>query len=257
MKTDFSQLYSSLGLRPGCTLAELRHAYRQRIGRIHPDRNAGIDDNDELPELLRLYSTAVRFHRRHGRLPGSLTDRPVSTPPSGRTAHASVEPFIGQRAIGPAPAMAGDPAPLSRLRPTPTKWPLAFAGVLAATMLFLALAWDRQVDTAVKATIPTDLLGTAPAAPDGATPIASGMAGALTSEAADMAAAPARRRLLEPGMDTASVILIQGKPLAVNGNRWDYGPSWLRFEDGQLVDWYNSPLHPLKVSGTAPAHAAR
>ena len=39
----------------------------------------------------------------------------------------------------------------------------------------------------------------------------------------------------------------KGDRVALIGeNRWDYGPSWIRFENDKVVDWYSSPLQPLK-----------
>src|SRR3546814_13650073 len=58
---------------------------------------------------------------------------------------------------------------------------------------------------------------------------------------------------LELGMDTETVRAIQGEPMRINGGTWEYGPSWLRFEHGELVDWYSSPLHRLKTRSPSPA----
>ena len=38
----------------------------------------------------------------------------------------------------------------------------------------------------------------------------------------------------------------------LSGVHWEYGPSWVRFECGQVVDWYSSPLNPLKASRSCP-----
>ena len=85
MKRDFTQLYSQLGLRPDCTLDEFKRAYRRRIAALHPDKGHTLDTPEThalLPDLIKLYATATRFHRRHGRLPGA---RPSLAPP-GRSA---------------------------------------------------------------------------------------------------------------------------------------------------------------------------
>lgn len=76
MGLDFSQLYSLLGLEPGCSLDELKHAYRKRVAELHPDRRsaAGIGQDTgsrQLAALTPLYRSALRFHEEHGRLPGS------------------------------------------------------------------------------------------------------------------------------------------------------------------------------------------
>ncbi len=222
MKADFSQLYSRLDLHPGCTLAEFRHAYRQRIGELHPDRGADPRHHDELSDLLRLYTTAIRFHRRHGRLPGA---------PSRHAARHATR----------TPSHSNQNHARARVEPTtstPPKWPVAFSAVLVSVMIALAFSWDWQVDSAVKAN---------------AGNVASTTASSFTPVGTIDALEPdvARPQRLESGMSPSSVLAIQGKPLAVNGNRWDYGPSWIRFEENRLVDWHNSPLHPLKISGTS------
>lgn len=59
--------------------------------------------------------------------------------------------------------------------------------------------------------------------------------------------------LLTIGMDTGRVLAIQGAPLNAHETRWDYGPSWIDFRCEKVVDWYSSPLRPLRVAGTKPA----
>ncbi len=63
------------------------------------------------------------------------------------------------------------------------------------------------------------------------------------------ATAPAERPAWGLGMDAASVRSIEGEPtLMASDQRWEYGPSWVRFENGKVVDWYSSPLYPLHVA---------
>src|SRR5690606_24278724 len=79
---DFLALYQELGLRADCTLEEFRHAYRKRVGALHPDRAGGAEDALQgLPRLNALYTRAMEFHRRHGRLPGAA--QPVATAAGG------------------------------------------------------------------------------------------------------------------------------------------------------------------------------
>lgn len=79
MKPDLTMLYSELGLRPNCSLAELQLAYRRRISELQSDRAAGSVPAPEVTAVLRdlisLYTTASRFHRRYGRLPGAAPQR--------------------------------------------------------------------------------------------------------------------------------------------------------------------------------------
>jgi len=48
---------------------------------------------------------------------------------------------------------------------------------------------------------------------------------------------------------------LEGRPLMESAQRWDYGPSWIEFNDGKVSDWYSSRLHPLKVAGARPPPA--
>ena len=60
--------------------------------------------------------------------------------------------------------------------------------------------------------------------------------------------------LIAIGMTAAEVREIEGEPLLVHDDRWEYGPSYVRFERDVVVDWYSSPLRALKVSAERPAH---
>jgi hypothetical protein len=75
MPPDFGQLYAQLGLQPGCSLEELKRAYRRRIAELHPDRKPSqaspTGTEIPLPDLNSIYASALRFHKEHGRLPGS------------------------------------------------------------------------------------------------------------------------------------------------------------------------------------------
>lgn len=79
MKPDLTLLYSQLGLPPDCTLAELQLAYRRKISGLKRARAAGQSETPEaaaaLRDLIALYTTATRFHRRYGRLPGANPHR--------------------------------------------------------------------------------------------------------------------------------------------------------------------------------------
>lgn len=57
---------------------------------------------------------------------------------------------------------------------------------------------------------------------------------------------------LAVGMDEGSVRRIQGEPAILSADRWEYGPSYVRFERHKVVGWYSSPLYPLKTG--APHH---
>ena len=69
MASDFTELYSSLGVDPDCEVETLKRLFRRRIAELHPDRGSQLSEED----LMMLYLEALRFHRRHGRFPGART----------------------------------------------------------------------------------------------------------------------------------------------------------------------------------------
>jgi hypothetical protein len=57
---------------------------------------------------------------------------------------------------------------------------------------------------------------------------------------------------LEVGLTTEEVSRIEDAPVTHDDERWDYGPSWIMFERGKVVDWYSSPLRPLRHATMHP-----
>lgn len=210
-EADFSLLYRKLGVQPDCSLDEFKRSYRRRVAELHPDRQSGSEDDDaqqELGQLIQLYKQALRFHQTHGRLPGGAVSK------DGRlfTVRTIAEP----QASLPSPSRA---AAGGNHRPAHRGWLLAGLAALA-----IGLVWS--VEDGV---------------PDGDTN------GAGTPLATPKAPGPTRPVHLVAGMTPADVLAVQGRPTMQTDTVWEYGPSWVRFEDNRLVEWYNSPLYPLKT----------
>jgi hypothetical protein len=106
MKPDLTALYSELGLRPDCSLAELQLAYRRRISELQSKRMAGSSPSAEnlaaLRDLLSLYTTASRFHRRYGRLPGAPPQRSRALAPGRLPMTRSREAFDSRPPADPS-----------------------------------------------------------------------------------------------------------------------------------------------------------
>lgn len=68
---------------------------------------------------------------------------------------------------------------------------------------------------------------------------------------------PVSEKLLAIGMEGKQVRRIQGEPFNSHEQRWEYGPSWILFDCGKVVDWYSSPLHPLRVRSASPTGSAQ
>lgn len=214
MSQDFALLYMQLGLHPDCSLEDLKRAYRIRVGELHPDRHLdrpGSDDaNAALTELTALYSGAIRFHRIHGRLPGSTLRGPAvasrATPEPG---HA---PTSGPRAVH------------SGERENPSMTPrIAVLSVLVLVVVMVVLHWSETAQVAPHADANDTIAAVDPNTPR-----------------------------LELGMEEAAVVAIQGAPERVQDDVWNYGSSWVRFEDGHVVDWASVPPNRLMTLTPRP-----
>ena len=213
--TDFMVLYRELGIGPDCSLEGLRMAYRRRVADLHPDRGGGLGE-DRLKALNQRYAAAIEFHRHHGRLPGAAARVPASAAPT----------------FAPAPvqshaAHAVEDAPLQEGR-APSKF-VRYGIVLVAA---LAAWWFIR----------------------GGVPLPGFLDGVAGSERGTQASAASA---LRQGMHARGVAAILGDPVSreLGGVHWEYGPSWVRFECGRVVDWYSSPLNPLKASRSRPREA--
>jgi hypothetical protein len=218
-ETDFLDLYAKLRLDPGCSLEDFKQAYRRHVSLWHPDRRLGSRADQlaaaRLQRLTAQYGAAMEFHRRHGRLPGAPRVARVAG-----TAHAGADtPSPPREATAPA-AMP----PRITQRVLATRWWVALA-----LMGMGAVTWSMWP------------AGEGPDAEAGQEPVA-----------ATPAATPAVLSALSLGMMPDEVIGIEGEPTRRAGERWEYGPSWIRFEQGVVVDWYSSPLRRLRTDSPRP-----
>ncbi len=243
MTTDFAQLYLQLGIRNDCSLEEFKQACRRRIRQQHPDRlevgNHWNTTQLPLTELLALYAKALRFHRRHGRLPGAAAANPA--------VNTSLRPSTLAHTRAHTTAITSTP--------TPRRISLRIPVLILATTLIgfaVASAWDGE-DTAAEASTSSD-----DSTPPGSAETSQFQAAAesIPPQAVDIQQdgqpVVAPPRLIEIGMDAETVRSIQGDPVQWEGSEWIYGPSWIRFERGRVIDWYSSPLHRLKTETASP-----
>ncbi len=232
MSQDFSLLYFQLGLEPGCSLEDLKRAYRVRVAELHPDRHgngtAANEGLEALTELTALYSKAIRFHRIHGRLPGAAPK--ASGEHASHAVHAS-QPFQAGTAghdTTPAPPRVTASRAVGRSAPVPNRTTptLAIVTILVLVIVMLALHWsesgfEQQVESSLHAH--------------------------ETEQPYD-----SQEPRLELGMEEGAVFAIQGAPVVVQDGIWNYGSSWVRFEDGHLVDWSSVPPNRLRTATPRP-----
>jgi hypothetical protein len=212
--TDFVALYQELGLSANCTLEEFKQAYRKRVGVLHPDRQPPSTQSTQgLQRLNTWYAAAMEFQRRHGRLPGATHAAPVRM--------TSREP-VGSATRAPIPV---EPARRSSLRPVLIILFIVLAGIWMASE-FLPVGIDAP---AVNMQPRESHLESPPDK------------------------TPAAAHAIELGASAQQVRAIHGEPVSGSEQRWEYGPSWIAFRCGQVVDWYSSPLRPLKVATAHPS----
>jgi hypothetical protein len=212
VETDFLALYRQLGLSPGCKLADFKQAYRRHVSILHPDRNDAAAPED---------------HERFGRLVMQYNAAMDFHRRHGRLPGAPVGTRSAASEVTPEAPVAPSPLPPRRERVTHTPRPALLAVV--ALVIIAAIAWG---------------MGPIDSTPETETT-------ARQTAAADTEPS-AQAPQLALGMSPEDVRAIEGDPTAVHGERWEYGPSWVRFERDTLVDWYSSPFRSLKAASARP-----
>jgi len=226
-ETDFLDLYTRLRLKPGCSLAEFKQAYRRHVAQWHPDRRAdGHVDAlaaRRLQRLTRQYGAAMEFHRRHGRLPGGA--------PLPGVAVATPKPAAVIEDGTPAATVIADTESLPR-RPLGAWWWLAIGAIGVAV-----LAWSLMP------------AASEPDAEDSTEAAIVRTTGVPAANSAFAVSGP-----LSLGMSEDEVIALEGEPTQRADGRWEYGPSWVRFDNHTVSDWYSSPLRGLHSESPRPRH---
>lgn len=222
---DFLVLYKILGLNADCELDEFKLAYRRRVAVLHPDRR--LDGTnveiaaERLQQLMALYASAMAFQRQHGRLPGAIAPSRAVAPDSD----------VEVRPSEIAPACQEDPQPgLTKEEPRRSRRWL----IVAACTALIWVLWPVE-RPAPEPSASTDVVSYSP-----------------DDSSSQDTLSPAPTIAL--GMDAATVRARVGLPgNIIAGERWEYGPSWIRFDNDKVIDWYSSPLRPLDAP-THPVH---
>lgn len=278
--TDFAALYRELGIDTTGSLQALRNAYRRRVAKLHPDQGGDAEDTGRLQQLNRLYDAACDFHRRYGRLPGapapSMSARPGGA--TGKGPWATDTTTTDSTTTGTT--TAGAPTPDA----TPTEAMAADTAATGPTSTGTPSSPRSQAHTRLARTGPAEAYR--PPARDARDPAEEtppagfgtmsryfvaiallGMAvlawrAAQHGDSVPLPAEASSRTGMEtgspepvadrivPGMDKSEVRDILGEPIQMHELRWSYDPSWVEFRCDKVVDWYSSPLRPLRVSET-------
>ena len=255
MSQDFSLLYSQLGLEPGCSLEDLKRAYRVRVAELHPDRHGDNDASSEahlaeLTELTALYSEAVRFHRIHGRLPGEAPKAVlVHITPAAQSGHVT-RPTNGDAAAvtaGQHGASTGsqgasdrglhdwashdrgrsDRSASNRSTPNRTTPTIATATILVLIIVMVALHWSE-------------------------TQVAQKTEEGLHAQESDASATTRKNRDSYLAWRKATSSPSRARRGAYRTASGATARRGCRFEDGHLVDWSSVPPNRLRTQTPRP-----
>lgn len=194
-------------------------------------RTLGLRPGCALPDLKQAYRRHVS--RLHPDRRGGVTTDPVATASLQRLIAQYDAAMAFQREHGRLPGVTprvrfsvpeAHVAPVRMRAVRRPAWRHPALALLLPAVAIIVLGWD---------------IATRPEAPS------EQVAPADTAEPAAMPTKSTKAPILTLGMSPSEVRDIEGLPVSVRGDRWEYGPSWVLFEDGRVVDWYNSPLRSL------------
>lgn len=232
--TDFAALYRELGIDATCSLAELRSAWRRRVAKLHPDQGGNAEDTGRLQELNRLRDAAVNFHALHGRMPGAAVTGSLS---SARSSASQTQP--AENALFTADSDADE---------------LTTSGFGRISRYFTAVSLIAIAVLGWRVIQNDDGHDNASAVFQANHADARNSVSERESTRAAVGATSVKRTITR-GMSKDTVRNILGEPLDMHALRWTYGPSWVEFHCDKVVDWYSSPLRPLRGASAREAQA--
>lgn len=215
MRVRHLQSYRVLGIHPGAAWTDVRAAYRSKIRAWHPDRFPDDSSRREAETATKAINQAYRelqdYYRAHGRLPLSA-DEPAKRAPITSPVVESEDPEVNQ-----------EPPHVRERRWHSTRASRIVLSVLLA--LFLAaqfLSLERGPTSS--ALPPVAMLPDPPPHPHNLS--------------------------FSHGSTVGEVYAAQGVPTRTEGNIWYYGTSKVYFANGVVVQWSETPSHPLRARVT-------
>lgn len=215
-ETDFLDLYRKLELDPGCGQVELTQAYRRHVALLHPDRLADAALAVDDGPLQELIAQYGAAMEFQRRY--------------GRLPGAARSPF---RRTTTTDVLRSAPPCMTRSMSPRSSRPRRL--ILLAIVVGSVLLWQMT---------PLSLLPSEASSP----PTAVG-------DVVDLSA-PSPGMVLSIGMSATAVRALEGEPTSIHDDRWEYGPSWIVFENDHVAHWHSSPLRSLHTSGRGPTSAS-
>lgn len=286
MSHNFFEHYALLGLKPGAGWRELRSAYRKQVRAWHPDRFEGDAEargraEERTKAINHAYRELTLYYREHAALP--LTRGNSESPRSADPAPApSPDPSDVDSGFTPPPswhvvpsvrygaALLGaitvillllkilsprnEPPPTLSTAATPSAPTVADNGSSPTHKESFVTYGSTMGEVYAIQGIPSRT------EPDvwhyGASKIYFRNGAVLRWEEdrehplkthIDVNTSLIQATVFGKGSTKGEVRSIQGHPIRESDKMWDYGVSRVYFQGDRVVDWYESPLDPLKV----------
>ena len=278
-KTEFTKIYSILGVFQDDGLEMIRAAYKKQIKRWHPDRfqdpNHRKIAEEKSKEINYAYQKLTEYYEKFGELPPDHCSETTST-------------FGDQESTESMPSDARDPAHSYASHAVSATRQRSFIPIILIGV-FIGLGYSIWEPTSEQSGPAEIDLVTHPGIrvngntlkPDdelqdtdsihvannlnnpnnasswneeanryqktGAVHITSGYKTAFEFDTSSSAAPNSPVTLIKRGSTKNDVLAVQGPPQRQTDSAWDYGASRIYFEGGQVSGWHENPLNPLSV----------
>src|SRR3989344_1031416 len=234
----YSKNYRILGIQPGVSWKQLRHAYKKLVNTWHPDRFHHDGHQKKLAEektkeITQAYKELAEYYKEFSALPhvAKMTDVASTEKTSSQkayNAHPDTESLNAESAVTLATATTVQ-AQKRRLKP--------FIRVIAAAALVAATYFVWQF-------MPGEPYANRPMNEEGADQATD------KQDDNNLNNYPVPRKYFTMGSSLGEVYSVQGVPTKTENDIWYYGNSKVYFFKGKVLRWEESPDFPLKVTIT-------
>lgn len=235
---DYGRYYRVLGLQPGCEWKAVRSAYRKKVAIWHPDRLPDIEGIRESAEakfkdVSIAYQAISTYYHETGMMPEvGFFDIEEDLPPP-MSATESVNDYDDY--VPPPPRRQ------KRRRRLPMSWVVMGLLVIFFFVYLMSIqSWDQRSAADREAVLEQRAKVEASAASSRPSVIGQRLPPIGESNRD-------KGPRLRKGMSKDVVLSIQGEPILMTADTWDYGISKIYFRGEVVSGWYSSPLDPLRV----------
>ncbi len=249
---DFSGLYNTLGLEPGCNWDEIRQAYRREAQLWHPDRFPEASPERAVAEkrivlVNQAYQILAKHRKKFGELPGRdrkrRTDKKTHRARNRHTTHAhppGASPLPQTADTHPGWQAAQHRVPQSGYRVISL---VTLVVLSIAVYGFLSWSPERPLTGDSAASLP-QIEPSAHVEP-------------MSPEIVRLPRGDISQNYFTVGSTMSKVNDIQGIPTRIEGETWFYGASKVHFIDGLVAYWKIHPSDPLYAIQTYNASRDR